>query len=195
MALNSEIRSKIVRQELDAALVGPSFTKYEAKVKYNPVNIEKDDFFSLCYGMLKVGDEISIHTYQKGKHNCYYKFLVIDVNVEDKIVKTHLLNKFDFMNSETNVKVEGVDTDALNTVVQVMVDAKTQELIKTINELQEKFTKYTTETDDQLEEIENTIADLQEAPAKIAAPDGTEIDLEIPSDETEEDETDEDDGE
>ena len=33
MALDSEIRSKIMRQEMDAALVGPSFTQYEGRVK------------------------------------------------------------------------------------------------------------------------------------------------------------------
>ena len=58
MALNSEVRSKIMRQEIDAALVGPSFTHYEGRIKYNPENVEKEDFFSLCYGMLKAGDEV-----------------------------------------------------------------------------------------------------------------------------------------
>lgn len=195
MALDSVVRSKIMRQEMDAALVGPSFTQYEGRVKYNPESIEKEDFFSLCYGMLKVGDEVKLHTCKKDKFDVYYRFLITAVDKEEKKVTSMLLNKFDFMNPETNVEVEGVDTEALNKAVQIMVEAKTKDLIKIINELQAGFQKYTTETDDQLEEIENTIADLQEAPAKIAAPDGTEIDLEIPSDETEEDETDEDDGE
>ena len=90
-----------------------------------------------------------------------------------------LLNKFDFMNPETNVEVEGVDTEALNKAVQVMVDAKTKEIIKTINELQAGFQKYTTETDDQLEEIENTIEELQAAPvAPIVAPDSSTVETE-----------------
>ena len=155
MALDSEVRSKIVRQELDAALVGPAFTRYEARVKYNPENIEKETFFSLCYGMLKVGDEIVLHTYKKDKFNCYYQFLVIDVDKDAKIVKTLLLKKYDFNHPEANVEVEGVDTEALNKAVTVMVNAKLEDIVKTLNELQSNFNKYTTDTDDQLEEIED----------------------------------------
>lgn len=179
MALDSEIRSKIMRQEMDAALVGPSFTQYEGRVKYNPENIEKDDFFSLCYGILKVGDEVKLRTYKKDKFDVYYRFLITAVNKEEKKVTSMLLNKYDFMNPETNVEVEGVDTEALNKAVQVMVDAKTKEIIKTINELQAGFQKYTTETDDQLEEIENTIEELQAAPvAPIVAPDSSTVETE-----------------
>lgn len=192
MALDSVIRSKIMRQEMDAALVGPSFTQYEGRVKYNPENIEKEDFFSLCYGMLKIGDEVKLHTYKKDKFNVYYRFLIVDVDKEEKKVTSMLLNKFDFMNPEVNVEVEGVDTEALNKAVQVMVDAKTKELIATINKLQADFTKYTTETDDQLAEIEEDIEDLQNAPVNgIAAPDGSEIELEQPEDESDEDEDEE----
>lgn len=176
MALDSEIRSKIMRQEMDAALVGPSFTQYEGRVKYNPENIEKDDFFSLCYGMLKVGDEVKLHTYKKGKFDAYYRFLITAVDKDEKKVTSMLLNKFDFMNPETNVEVEGVDTEALNKAVQTMVEAKTHNLIKTINELQNTFNKYTEDTDDQLEEIENAIEALQPIPtASITAPDGSTV--------------------
>lgn len=192
MALDSEIRSKIMRQEMDAALVGPSFTQYEGRVKYNPENIEKDDFFSLCYGMLKVGDEVKLHTYKKDKFDVYYRFLITAVDKEEKKVTSMLLNKFDFMNPETNVEVEGVDTEALNKAVQVMVEAKTKDLVKIINELQAGFKKYTEETDDQLEEIENAIEELQEAPtAPIVAPDGSTVDTEETEDESDEDEDEE----
>ena len=192
MALDSEIRSKIMRQEMDAALVGPSFTQYEGRVKYNPENIEKDDFFSLCYGMLKVGDEVKLHTYKKDKFDVYYRFLITAVDKEEKKVTSMLLNKFDFMNPETNVEVEGVDTKALNKAVQVMVEAKTKDLVKIINELQAGFKKYTEETDDQLEEIENAIEELQEVPtAPIAAPDGSTVDTEETEDESDEDEEEE----
>ena len=116
---------------------------------------------------------------KKDKFDVYYRFLITAVNKEEKKVTSMLLNKFDFMNPETNVEVEGVDTEALNKAVQVMVDAKTKEIIKTINELQAGFQKYTTETDDQLEEIENTIEELQAAPvAPIVAPDGSTVETE-----------------
>lgn len=189
MALDSEVRSKIMRQEMDAALVGPSFTSYEGRVKYNPENVEKEDFFSLCYGMLKIGDEVKLHTYKKDKFNVYYRFLIVDVDKEEKKVTSMLLNKFDFMNPEVNVEVEGVDMEALNKAVQVMVEAKTKDLVKIINELQAGFKKYTEETDDQLEEIENAIEELQEVPtAPIAAPDGSTVDTEDESDEDEDEE-------
>lgn len=172
---------------MDAALVGPSFTSYEGRVKYNPENVEKEDFFSLCYGMLKIGDEIKLHTYKKDKFNVYYRFLIVDVDKEEKKVTSMLLNKFDFMNPEANVEVEGVDMEALNKAVQVMVEAKTKDLVKIINELQAGFKKYTEETDDQLEEIENAIEELQEVPtAPIAAPDGSTVDTEETEDESDE---------
>lgn len=195
MALDSVVRSKIMRQEMDAALVGPSFTSYEGRVKYNPENVEKEDFFSLCYGMLKIGDEVKLHTYKKDKFNVYYRFLIVDVDKEEKKVTSMLLNKFDFMNPEVNVEVEGVDTEALNKAVQVMVEAKTKDLVKIINELQAGFKKYTEETDDQLEEIENAIEELQEVPtAPIAAPDGSTVDTEETEDESDEDEDEEGEG-
>lgn len=192
MALDSVIRSKIMRQEMDAALVGPSFTSYEGRVKYNPENVEKEDFFSLCYGMLKVGDEVKLHTYKKDKFDVYYRFLITAVDKDEKKVTSMLLNKFDFMNPETNVEVEGVDTEALNKAVQIMVEAKTKDLVKIINELQNNFIKYTEETDDQLEEIETAIEDLQGAPvAPIAAPDGLAIEVDETEDESDEDEDEE----
>lgn len=187
MALDSVVRSKIMRQEMDAALVGPSFTQYEGRVKYNPESIEKEDFFSLCYGMLKVGDEVKLHTHKKDKFDVYYRFLITAVDKDEKKVTSMLLNKFDFMNPETNVEVEGIDTEALNKAVQIMVEAKTKDLIKIINELQAGFQKYTTETDDQLEEIENAIEDLQGTPVTpIVAPDGSTVDTEGTEDESDE---------
>lgn len=193
MALDSEVRSKIVRQELDAALVGPAFTRYEARVKYNPENIEKETFFSLCYGMLKVGDEIVLHTYKKDRFNCYYQFLVIDVDKEAKIVKTLLLKKYDFNHPEANVEVEGIDTEALNKAVAVMVNTKLEDIVKTLNELQSNFNKYTTDTDDQLEEIEDAIDELKGAPISgVPAPDGSVVDIETEDDvETEDEDSDE----
>lgn len=160
MALDSQVRSKIVRQELDLANAGPNFSLYEARVKYLPENIEKEDFFNLCYGMLKVGDEISLHTRKKDTFEVFYKFLVIGVDKEAKKVTVVLIKKYDLLNTEANVEVEGIDTEELNKAINSMLDAKLANLVKTINELQTKFTEYTTETDDQLEEIENAIEKL-----------------------------------
>lgn len=89
MALEKTVRSKIVRQELDLIMAGPHFGMYSAKVKYLPANIEKPDFFNLCYSTLKKGDEISVLTMRKTKDikecfEVYYKFLVVGVDTEAK---------------------------------------------------------------------------------------------------------------
>lgn len=165
MALNDAIRSKIVRQELDPVVIGPHFGLYSAKVKYLPTNIEKPDFFSLCYSTLKKGDEIAIHTYKKSKvesegFEVYYKFLVIGVDAEAKKVDVLMLKKVDLQNPDEAVDVEGVDPDVLNAAIIKIVDAKVKPLADEFVRLREAFEKYTTETDDQLEEIEQNIETL-----------------------------------
>lgn len=163
MALYKDIRSKIVRQELDLVMAGPHFGLYSAKVKYLPENIEKDDFFSLCCGVLKKGDEIAVYTSKKDTFEVYYKFLVIGVDAETKQVNVLLLKKVDLMNPDEAVEVEGVDPEVLNAAIIKVVDAKVKALVADIQELNKAFETYTTETDDQLEEIETVLEGLAKA--------------------------------
>lgn len=163
MALYENVRSKIVRQELDLVMAGPHFGLYSAKVKYLPENIEKDDFFNLCYGMLKKGDEIAIYTNKKDNYEVYYKFLVIGVDIDNKKVTTLLIKKVDLLNPEEAVEVEGVDPEILNAAIIKVVDAKVKALVADIQELNKAFETYTTETDDQLEEIETVLEGLAKA--------------------------------
>lgn len=169
MALHDVVRSKIVRQELDLVVAGPHFGAYSAKVKYLPENIEKPDFFSLCYSTLKKGDEITIYTTKKAKagsesFEVYYRFLVINVDADAKKVDVLMLKKVDLMNPDEAVDVEGVDPDVLNAAIIKIVDAKVKPLADEFIKLKEAFEKYTTETDDQLEEIEQNIETLMGEP-------------------------------
>ena len=168
MALYENVRSKIVRQELDLVMAGPHFGLYSAKVKYLPENIEKPDFFSLCCGVLKKGDEIALYTNKRGAYEIYYKYLVIGVDVEAKTVDVLLLKKVDLLNPVENVEVEGVDIEVLNAAIIKIVDSKVKHLVEEINTLKTNFEQYTTDTDDQLEEIE-TILDSLNQPVEEAA--------------------------
>lgn len=168
MALYKDIRSKIIRQELDLVMAGPHFGLYSAKVKYLPENIEKPDFFSLCCGVLKKGDEIALYTNKRGVYEIYYKYLVIGVDVEAKTVDVLLLKKVDLLNPVENVEVEGVDTEVLNAAIIKIVDSKVKHLVEEVNTLKTNFEQYTTDTDAQLEEIE-TILDSLNQPIEEAA--------------------------
>lgn len=168
MALYENVRSKIVRQELDLVMAGPHFGLYSAKVKYLPENIEKPDFFSLCCGVLKKGDEIALYTNKRDVYEIYYKYLVIGVDVEAKTVDVLLLKKVDLLNPVENVEVEGVNTEVLNAAIIKIVDSKVKHLVEEIDTLKTNFEQYTTDTDDQLEEIE-TILDKLNQPVEEAA--------------------------
>ena len=170
MALYENVRSKIVRQELDLVMAGPHFGLYSAKVKYLPENIEKPDFFSLCCGVLKKGDEIALYTNKRGAYEIYYKYLVIGVDVEAKTVDVLLLKKVDLLNPVENVEVEGVDIEVLYAAIIKIVDSKVKHLVEEINTLKTNFEQYTTDTDDQLEEIETILGSLNQ-PEEEAAKD------------------------
>lgn len=174
MALEKTVRSKIVRQELDLIMAGPHFGMYSAKVKYLPANIEKPDFFNLCYSTLKKGDEISVLTMRKTKDikecfEVYYKFLVVGVDAEAKKVDVLMIKKVDLLNLDEAVDVEGVDPAVLNSAIIKIVDAKVKPLADEFMALKEAYEKYTSETDDQLEEIENNIEALQIAATEETA--------------------------
>ena len=174
MALYENVRSKIVRQELDLVMAGPHFGLYSAKVKYLPENIEKPDFFSLCCGVLKKGDEIALYTNKRDTYEIYYKYLVIGVDAEAKTVDVLLLKKVDLLNPVENVEVEGVDTEVLNAAIIKIVDSKVKHLVEEINTLKTNFKQYTTDTDDQLEDIETILDSLskpvEEAAKNVSAP-------------------------
>lgn len=174
MALEKTVRSKIVRQELDLIMAGPHFGMYSAKVKYLPANIEKPDFFNLCYSTLKKGDEISVLTMRKTKDikecfEVYYKFLVVGVDAETKKVDVLMIKKVDLLNPDEAVDVEGVDPAVLNSAIIKIVDAKVKPLADEFVALKEAYEKYTSETDDQLEEIETNIEALQMAATEETA--------------------------
>ena len=46
MSIYDEVKSNIMRQELQLVEAGQHYKIYSAKVKYLPTNIEKPDFFS-----------------------------------------------------------------------------------------------------------------------------------------------------
>lgn len=168
MALYENVRSKIVRQELDLVMAGPHFGLYSAKVKYLPENIEKPDFFSLCCGVLKKGDEIALYTNKRDVYEIYYKYLVIGVDVETKTVDVLLLKKVDLLNPVENVEVEGVNTEVLNAAIIKIVDSKVKHLVEEVNTLKTNFEQYTTDTDDQLEEIETILGSLNQPVEEVA---------------------------
>ena len=168
MALYENVRSKIVRQELDLVMAGPHFGLYSAKVKYLPENIEKPDFFSLCCGVLKKGDEIALYTNKRDVYEIYYKYLVIGVDVETKTVDVLLLKKVDLLNPIENVEVEGVNTEVLNAAIIKIVDSKVKHLVEEVNTLKTNFEQYTTDTDDQLEEIETILDKLNQSVEEVA---------------------------
>ena len=171
MALYENVRSKIVRQELDLVMAGPHFGLYSAKVKYLPENIEKPDFFSLCCGVLKKGDEIALYTNKRDVYEIYYKYLVIGVDVETKTVDVLLLKKVDLLNPIENVEVEGVNTEVLNAAIIKIVDSKVKHLVEEVNTLKTNFEQYTTDTDDQLEEIETILDKLNQPVEEVAKED------------------------
>lgn len=166
MALYENIRSKLARQELELDVDSRNFKHYSAKVKYLPENIEKADFFNLCCGTLKPGDTIVIRTKvdktnKEESYDVMYTFLILYANPDEQKVTALQLKKVDMLNPEMNIEIDGVDTDALNSAINTIVEAKMAEITKAVTDLKEQFTTYTTETDNQLEEIELAIQELQ----------------------------------
>ena len=84
---------------------------------------------------------------------------MLQANPDEQKVKVLQLKKIDMLNPLK--EVEGVDMEALNSAIVAIVEANIDKFAKDILELKNKFDTYTTETDDQLEEIENNIEDLQ----------------------------------
>lgn len=163
MALYDKIRSKLARQELKLDVEGNSFKQYSAKVKYLPENIEKPDFFNLCCGILKSGDIVVIRTKvdktnKEESYDVVYKFLILSTDVEEQKVEVLQITKIDLLNPLPEVK--GVDMIALNNAIKDAVDAKLKELITKLDNLTSAFETYKTDTDDQLEEIENSLAGI-----------------------------------
>lgn len=105
-----EIRSRITRQELETICIGQHYNIYSAKVKYAPESIEKEDFFSLCYNMLRKCDEVTVIANKLDGYDMIYKFVVIDVNMEAKTVATKMLYKIDVLGELNNGKKE-TDTE------------------------------------------------------------------------------------
>lgn len=182
MSIYDEVKSNIMRQELQLIEAGQHYKIYSAKVKYLPTNIEKPDFFRLCYGMLTKCDEINVYTFKKDTYEVLYKYIVTNVDIENKIVDVVQVMKVDFLENKTII-VETTEASSVNedlsgekegpiTVtleeVQKLVDEKVTELkteVDTLNEKLEAFigttTQYQTDTDDQLEEIEAKLEGLE----------------------------------
>lgn len=170
MSIYDEVKSNIMRQELQLIEAGQHYKIYSAKVKYLPTNIEKPDFFRLCYGMLTKCDEITVYTFKKDTYEVLYKYIVTNVDIENKIVDVVQVMKVDFLQNETEGITSG-EKEAATTLtleeVQKLIDEKVTELkteVDTLNEKLETFisatTQYQTDTDDQLEEIEAKLEGL-----------------------------------
>lgn len=170
-----DIRSKIVRQELDIIEAGQHFKSYSAKVKYLPENIEKPDFFSLCYNMLKKCDTVIVYTQKQDEFEMLYKFLVTYVDIENKEVKVKLIRKVDLMNLDKEEELEAVPADGMTNaavinIVGEQLDKALTPILEKLKAIEETVTAYTKDTDDQLEEIENNIAALQSKSEKSTKP-------------------------
>lgn len=184
MAIYDTVKGNIVRQELQLVEAGQHYKIYSGKVKYSPDNIEKEDFFRLCYGMLTKCDEINIYTAKANEYEILYKFIVINVDIDAKQVTTRLLSKVDFLNEETTTKTSNEGTGITAEKVQKLIEKSLKtgptleditklidEKIKAMSEvvagidtkvegLIEATTKYQVDTDDQLEEIEAKLESL-----------------------------------
>lgn len=163
MALYDTIKSKLARQELLLDIDSRNFKQYSARVKYLPKNIENPEFFNLCCGILKAGDVVIIRTKvdksnPKDSYDVIYKFLILYANASEGKVTALKLLKVDMLNQTPDI--DGLDMTAVNEVIKTIVNVNLEKIETELAELKAKFTEYTTETDDQLEEIENNIARL-----------------------------------
>lgn len=174
MALYEDIRSKIARQELELDVDSRNFKQYSARVKYLPENVEKPDFFSLCCGVLKPGDMVTVRTKvdktkKEESYDVIYKFLVLYANADEQKVDVLQLKKVDMLNPIVDVEIDGIDPEELNKAITAIVDAKVKALSEELVALKDKFEAYTTETDDQLADIETALEEL----APVTAEDET----------------------
>lgn len=169
MAIYDEVKSNIMRQELQLIEAGQHYKIYSAKVKYLPTNIEKPDFFRLCYGMLTKCDEITVYTFKKDTYEVLYKYVVTNVDIENKEVSVRLLLKVDFLNKDAGA-VESTNTTQEISLekVEKLIDTKIKAMSEVVagidtkvETLTEATTKYQVDTDDQLEEIEAKLEDIE----------------------------------
>lgn len=185
MAIYDDVKGNIVRQELQLVEAGQHYKVYSSKVKYSPSNVEKEDFFKLCYGMLAKCDEINVYTAKLNEYEVVYKFIVTNVDIENKQVSARLLSKIDFLNEDHAVvestgtsqeisleKIQKlIDKSIKATVTLEKVEELIDEKIKAISEVVagidskvegfiETTIKYQDDTDDQLEEIEAKLEGL-----------------------------------
>lgn len=166
MVMNDELRGKIVRQELDLDYQGAHNKVFTAEVKYTPEHVEKPDFFDLCYMAVKKCDIVKVHTSKTGEYDIYYEYLVVNVDKDTKTVAVQQLRKFNFLKpaKETEIKnaadiTKLVEDTATGLQEQInLLDKNIRDLAKQVAEFTETVNKYMTDTDDQLEEIENAIA-------------------------------------
>ena len=168
MSMYDSTKSNIMRQELQLVEAGQHYKVYSAKVKYLPENIEKADFFKLCYGMLNKCDEINLFAVKVGSYEVCYKFIVTNVSVDNKEVAVRMLSKIDFLADSTedaeNVSIDNAeDLDAVKAFVVDEIKNVSDilaELEAKLETLQESTEKYQSDTDDQLEEIEAKLEGL-----------------------------------
>lgn len=150
MATYDTIKTKMVRQELQLIEAGQHYKIYSAKVRNLPENIEKEDFFQLCYGMLNKCDELNIYTFKKGEFEILYKFIVVNVNIDEKIVDVRLVSKVDFTEDPTEA-LQG-DTLSLEDVTR-MVKKLTKGILESI-------AVYQGEIDATIEELSTKVKDF-----------------------------------
>ena len=184
MAIYDTVKGNIPRQELQLIEAGQHYKVYSAKVKFLPENVEKEGFFNLCYGMLKKCDEINVYTVKTGDYEVFYKFMIVDADMENKTVTARLLSKVDFSAASETVETTNEGSAiSLADVKKLIKDSLKNELtlevvkeligteIKSISEVvadidakleifNEATIKYQEETDDQLEEIEAKLEGL-----------------------------------
>lgn len=131
MAIYDTTKTKMVRQELQLVEAGQHYKVYSAKIKNLPENIEKEDFFQLCYGMLSKCDELNIYTFKKDAFEILYKFIVVDVNIDEKIVVTRLVSKIDFMEDATEtIQGASVSIEGVNKIVKKAIEKANANLIE-----------------------------------------------------------------
>ena len=173
MTMYDSTKSNIMRQELQLVEAGQHYKVYSARVKYLPENVEKTDFFKLCYGMLNKCDELSVFAVKAGSYEVLYKFIVTSVDIDNKDVTVRLLSKIDFLsdkpeestdNTEATTKAgDSIDLVAVKKLVTAEIKKVSEvvaELDTKIEALREATEKYQSDTDDQLEEIETKLEEL-----------------------------------
>ena len=159
MTLENIKRRKLVRQELEFT-VGPCFTKYEGHIQHTPEDIEAEGFFDLCYNVFKPGDMVEFITSKLSKadtYTKYYSYLITKVDKELKKVDRLLIRKIDLLEEKPSETSENS-----NAPKSTISNTDMTKLATKVADLTKKFEAYTSDTDDQLEEIEKNIKDNQD---------------------------------